>query len=49
MKKTEKKVVFSTRLDPTLLKHLKHLAVDQNKKIGDLVAEAVELLLKKHT
>jgi hypothetical protein len=48
MKKKDDKVVFSTRIAPILLKQLKHLAVDQNKKIGDLVTEAVELLLKKH-
>ena len=48
MKKEDGKIVFSTRIDPSLLKQLKHLAVDQHKKIGDLVTEAVELLLKKH-
>lgn len=47
-KKDDEKVVFSTRVSPDLLKQLKHLAVDQHKKIGDLVTEAVELLLKKH-
>jgi hypothetical protein len=48
MAKDDEKVVFSTRISPILLKQLKHLAVDQNKKIGDLVTASVELLLKKH-
>ena len=47
-KKDDKKVVFSTRIDPLLLKQLKYLAVDQNKKIGDLVQEGIALLLKKN-
>jgi hypothetical protein len=47
-KKDDKKVVFSTRISPMLLKQLKHLAVDQNKKIGDLVQEAVLQLLEKY-
>ncbi len=48
MAKEDEKVVFSTRIAPVLLKQLKHLAVDQNKKIGGLVEDALELLLKKH-
>lgn len=47
-KKDDDKVVFSTRISSELLKQLKHLAVDKHQKIGDLVTEAVELLLKKH-
>lgn len=43
----EKKVV-STRLDEDLVKKLKHLAVDEDESIGDLLDEAIEDLLKKY-
>ena len=40
--------MFATRLDPELLKRLKHLSVDTEKNIADLVEEAVRLLLQKY-
>ena len=42
------KKVISTRLDEDLVKKLKHLAVDENETIGDLLDEAIEDLLKKY-
>ena len=44
---TQKKT-FSTRLDIKCLKALKHLAVDTGKSLGDLLAEAIQDLLKKY-
>jgi len=45
---SEKKV-FSTRIDDGVLKKLKHLAVDEDKSLGELLEEAIEDLLKKYT
>lgn len=42
------KKIFSTRVDEHRIKDLKHLAVDTDKSLGDLLAEATELLLKKY-
>ena len=43
-----KKKVFSTRVDEDRIKELKHLAVDTNKSLGDLLEEAIQDLLKKY-
>lgn len=42
------KRVFSTRLDDDLVKKLKHLAVDEDQSLGNLLEEAIEDLLKKY-
>lgn len=42
------KKVFSTRVDEDLIKKLKHLAVDEDESLGNLLDEAIEDLLKKH-
>ncbi len=39
--------VFSTRLDPQLVKKLRHLAVDEGKGLNELLEEAIKLLLMK--
>ena len=39
---------FATRIDPDLLKRLKHLSVDTDLNISDLVEQAIKLLLKKY-
>jgi predicted transcriptional regulator len=44
-----KKRTFSTRIDVGLLKALKHLAVDVDKSIGDLLEEAIAELLRKYS
>jgi predicted HicB family RNase H-like nuclease len=41
-----KREVFSTRIDPDLIKQLKHLAVDERKNLNQLLEEAITLLLK---
>lgn len=42
------KKVFSTRIDEDRIKELKHLAVDENRSLGDLLEEAIDDLLKKY-
>ena len=43
----EKKVI-STRVDDDLMKKLKHLSVDEDESIGNLLDEAISDLLKKY-
>jgi hypothetical protein len=40
--------MFATRIDPAILKALKHLSIDAEKPIPDLTQEAVRDLLKKY-
>jgi predicted transcriptional regulator len=40
--------VFSTRIDQDVIKRLKHLAVDRNSSLNDLLEEAIQDLLKKY-
>ena len=42
------KKVFSTRVDKNRIKELKHLAVDTDKSLGDLLGEAIRDLVKKY-
>ena len=42
------KKMFATRIDPDVLKALKHLSVDTELSISDLTEEAVQDLLKKY-
>jgi predicted transcriptional regulator len=43
------KRTFSTRIDDDLLKALKHLAVDTDKSLGDLLEEAIAELIRKYS
>ena len=43
-----KRKVFTTRLDDDLLRKLKHLAVDEDESLGNLLDEAISDLLKKY-
>jgi len=47
----EKRILKQTgvRLDPELIKAIKHLAVDTGRSFSSLVSEAVQDLLKKHS
>ena len=47
MKKKNRKM-FATPLDQDLLKELKHLAVEQNRRLNDLLEEAMRDLLRKY-
>ena len=40
--------VFSTRIDQDLIKELKHLAVDEERPLNDLLEEAIQDLLMKY-
>ena len=42
------KKVFSTRVDEDRIKDLKHLAVDTDKSLGNLLEEAIQDLVKKY-
>jgi predicted transcriptional regulator len=42
------KKIFSTRVDEDRIKDLKHLAVDTDKSLGELLAEAIKDLVKKY-
>jgi len=44
---SEKKM-FATRINPAILKELKHLSIDVEKPISDLTEEAIRALLKKY-
>jgi len=44
----KEKKTFSTRIDAECLKALKHLAVDEDKSLGELLEEAIEDLIKKY-
>ena len=37
----------TVRLNPDLLKQLKHFAVDENKSVSELVEEGIRLFLQK--
>lgn len=40
--------MFSTRVNEDRIKDLKHLAVDTERSLGDLLEEAIQDLLKKY-
>ena len=42
------KKIFSTRVDDDRIKQLKHLAVDTDKSLGNLLEEAIRDLVKKY-
>ena len=42
------KKTFSTRIDDELLKTLKHLAVDTDRALGELLEEAIRELVRKY-
>ena len=47
MKKKNRKM-FATPLDQDLLKALKHLAVEQNRRLNDLIEEGIRLVLERY-
>jgi len=42
------KKIFSMRVDESLVKALKHLAIDLNKSAGSMLEEAIRDILKKY-
>ena len=43
------KKIFSTRVDGDRIKELKHLAVDTDRSLGNLLEEAIKDLVRKHS
>ena len=41
------RATYSVRLDPDLLKLLKHVAVDEKSSVGQLLEEGIKSILKK--
>ena len=46
-KKGTTRATYSVRLDPDLLRILRHIAVDENKSVGELLEEGIEAVIKK--
>ena len=44
----KKRIHYNTTLDADLLKKLKFLAIEENKRHNELLEEAIELVLKKY-
>ena len=42
------KKIFSTRIDSDRIKELKHLAVDTDKSLGQLLEEAIKDICRKY-
>ena len=42
------RVSYSVRVDPDLIKDLKHIAVDENKPVSTLIEEGIKLVIKKY-
>jgi len=45
---TEERIHYTTTLKAGLLRKLKYLSIDQNKRQNDLLEEAIRDLLKKY-
>lgn len=43
-----KRRTYSVRLQPSVMKKLRHLAVEKEKTLSDLIEQAIEELLDKH-
>jgi hypothetical protein len=41
------RVTYSVRLNPDLLKELKHIAVDENRTVGELIEEGIKAIVEK--
>lgn len=46
-KNGENKVSYSFRVNPDLLPKLKHLAIDENKTVSEIIEEGIALVLAK--
>jgi len=43
-----KRESYSVRLDPDLIRVLKHIAVDERKPISTIIEEGIRLIIKKY-
>ena len=41
------KVTYSVRIDPDLIRLLRHVAVEENRSVGGLLEEGINAVLKK--
>jgi hypothetical protein len=41
------RATYSVRLNPDLLRALKHIAVDEDKSVGELIEEGIKAIIKK--
>jgi hypothetical protein len=41
------RATYSVRLNPELLRVLKHIAVDEDKSVGELLEEGIKAVIKK--
>lgn len=41
------RATYSVRLNPDLLRLLKHIAVDENRSVGELLEEGIKAVIKK--
>ncbi len=41
------RATYSVRLNPDLLRILKHIAVDEDKSVGELLEEGIKAVIKK--
>jgi len=41
------RITYSVRLNPDLLRKLKHIAVDENKTVGELIEEGISTVIEK--
>jgi hypothetical protein len=41
------RATYSVRLNPDLLRSLKHIAVDENRSVGELLEEGIKAVIKK--
>lgn len=39
---------YSVRLNPDLIKPLKHIAIDQNKTVSELIEEGIVMIIRKY-
>ena len=42
------KKTFSTRVEEESIRRLKHLAVDEDRSLGDLLSEAIDDIVRKY-
>lgn len=47
-KSLQERRAYGMRLDPSIMRDLQHLAVDQDRWVNDMVEEAMRDLLKKY-
>jgi len=41
------RTTYSVRLSPDLLRVVKHIAIDENKSVGELLEEGIRAIIKK--